>query len=109
VTTDDNAFLRYADTLRNVRYSSAAIAAAADKLREAAAEIRRLKAELASADRVSTAFAKTAAERGAKLKVVREWMEKQVTEDELTVWEIFSGPLHHEEAAEWFYDDGFPR
>jgi hypothetical protein len=107
--TDDNEFARYAKTLRDVRYSSAAIAAAADKLREAAAEIRRLKAELAGADRVSNAFAKTATERGVRLRIIKEWMEERVTEDELTVWEIFSGPLHHPEATEWFYDCGAPK
>jgi hypothetical protein len=72
-------------------------------------EIARLGLQIEGADRVSNAFAETACKRGARMQVMRDWMEKQVTEDELTVWEIFSGPLHHEEAAGWFYDDGTPR
>ena len=111
-----NAFERYAQTLRDARYSSAAIAAAADKLMEAAAElrarqdeIRRLEMMVASADRVSSHFAQKATQRGARLQIVKEWMQRHELMWSCVhhPWDLFL--LDRPDAADWFDADGVTR
>jgi hypothetical protein len=73
------------------------------------AEIARLRKELEGADRVANGFAQTACQRGARMQVMREWMECEQIDiaGAPYAWDEFVNDKP--EAADWFDDEGVPR